>query len=57
MIRAVLLFSMASVLYFSGLVAVVNGASEIEICSRPKGPPGSCNDCKDAFKRITLTED
>lgn len=57
MIRGVLLFSMASVLYFSGLVAVVNGASEIEICSRPKGPPGTCTDCKNALRRITYTQE
>jgi hypothetical protein len=61
MIRVALLLSVSAFVYFAGLALIAEGveAKQSQVCSapRPKGPPGSCNDCKDAFKRLTLTED
>lgn len=61
MIRAALLLSVSAYVYSAGLAIIADGveAKQSQACSapRPKGPPGSCNDCKDALKRITLTED
>jgi len=61
MIRAALLLSVFAFVYFAGLAIIAEGveAKQSHVCSTPrtKGPPDSCNDCKDAYKRLTYIQD
>ena len=61
MIRAALMLTASAVVYFYGLTIIAEGVQMATnpVCSapRPKGPPGSCNDCKDALRRIAYTKE